>query len=590
MDSNTIFITGSNHVHCFVALNKALIGVKVLVNFIEVIARRRSLRISVTNAIHIMCVCTMTAYTLLALSSPKTIIIVPQLLRDIMLSFDRINCQKEKDKTIFQSCAETCKRVNSSKIRDTTMKCLEKLIMILIGIYKPDFNILRHVTTHAQEYTNEMTPCITLALTLLGNLSLTGLYRPSDMQPYLRQIHSSLVPIKAQTTLPECQDLTNICDKFVTCTNAKDLFSLIVSLNKIHQHSDDDGTEFYQFQTGRNFGLKLTYLHRTPKNYFVPLQITGMTSGTDSTSKSAGVHQSNSCTTNRQDITYHTDTSTADASATNTLNGSFEESGTEVSERSQENESLVLEAESEISPVPDSQENNEEIRESTKLESQISGGYISDEEVMEALALEQEHEETMEEALDINTSEIDSNFCRICGVPLQSSVSDASNAIIKKHINSEEHRSKDILYKKFQEETVELCKSKKGWEEEVERWESLEDGGSDALEPHIHEVKEELKKFEETQNGLQRSYQWEEGSKVLHEFTEKIQELLAHGREFIQSRRKEADTSEPATTKDDEKMPKEELSEEDLSDIEAGQDSPRKKRRQQMKKKRQNKK
>ena len=566
--------------------DKALIGVKVLFKFIEVIARRRSLRISVTNIIHIMCVCSMTAYTLLALSAPKTVIIVPQLLRDIMLSFDRINCQKESDKTIFQSCTETCKRVNSSKIRDTTMKCLEKMIMIVSGIYNRDFNILDHMTSHAQEYTSELTACITLALTLLGNLSLTGYCRSSDLQTYQRHIYSSLVPIKAQTKLPECQDLTSICEKFVSCTNAKSLFSLILPLNRIHQHSVDGGTEFYEFQTGRNFQLKLTYLHRIPQINFVPLQITGEASGTDSTSRVAGVHQSNSSTTmhlHRQDITCHTDMSTTDTSATGTLNGSDKESGTVVSERS--------EAEFEISPALDSQENNEEIKGSTKLESQISGGDISDDEVTEALALEEEHEGVVEEALDINTSEIDSDFCRICGVSLQSSVSDVSNAIIKRHIDSAEHRLKDILYKKFQGKIEEFYMSKKGWEEEVKGWESVKDGISDVLEPFVHDVKEELKRFEDTQNSLQRSYQWEEGMKVLQEFNDKIKKLLNLGREeYIRSTRKEADKSEPVAAKDDEEKPNEELSEEDLSDIEAGQDSSRKKRRQQMKKKRQNRK
>lgn len=296
----------------------------------------------------------------------------------------------------------------------------------------------------------------------------------------------------------------------------------------------------------------------------------------------------------RQDIAYGTAKSTAEISVINTLKGSEEESDREVhaSEVSQEDESLMLEAESETSPGLYSQENNEEVKRSKKLESQISGGYISDDEVTEALALEEEYEETTEETLDINISEIDGGFCSICGTALHSSASDTSNhnTIIKQHINSEEHKSKNVLHKEFEAKVELYMTQKREWEEEVHEWESLEDSISDALEPLCHDVKEELKKYEDTLNGLQRNYQWKEGTKALLEFTDMIHKLLERGREeYICSTKKGTNTSEPAADKNDEKETNdhEELSEEGLSDIEGDQDSPRKIRRQKIKSKRQ---
>ena len=88
--------------------SQARIAVKVLMNYMDTIARRVSLNrkiVCVTNIVTMLNISAMIYYALNILSSPQeATVILPKILIDTITSFDQKNCLTKQDYKIFQAC------------------------------------------------------------------------------------------------------------------------------------------------------------------------------------------------------------------------------------------------------------------------------------------------------------------------------------------------------------------------------------------------------------------------------------------------------------------------------------------------------
>ena len=88
--------------------SRARIAVKVLMNYMDTIARRVSLNreiVCVTNIVTMLNISAMIYYAFNILSSPQqATVILPQILIDTMTHFDQKNCLTKQDYELFQAC------------------------------------------------------------------------------------------------------------------------------------------------------------------------------------------------------------------------------------------------------------------------------------------------------------------------------------------------------------------------------------------------------------------------------------------------------------------------------------------------------
>ena len=520
--------------------NMALIAAKILTSFIEIIARRKSLLVTPLNMVYFMSVCTMTAYSLLAFSDKNIVIVVPEQLRGTMISFDKLNCQQEGDTTIFQTCKMTSMCVRPEKMR-TASNCLLKVLDVLIGKHN-FFNPLRKASIRLLN-SKELVSCLTLALTLLSNMLLSGYFKyPCTLLYYYqREILSSLDPLKENPSV----SLQNIYSSFQSCSSVRAIFQLISDLNS-HE------VEFYKFQQGKNLQLKKVYLNKIPNIKMSPLDAgDGATRGSVSKLK-------------------HTPETRP-----------YEDISSAVVERN--HSTLPTEKDhvpnTAIVPVENIQEHTmDEGKQELKFTSQISEDEIYEKEVTEALmTLKEETEEATENGLDVNTYEIDYEFCQICGISIEADKQNGLD-IRKEHLESKDHAFNEPLYKTFHEKMETQYKPIKfDWEEEVKEWKKL--NYINKFEDVIHDGNDELRKFEDKLNEIRGKYQWQQGIDELLTLVKNICKLLEHGK-AIYTHFKEREIKAEENSEENEND-----SSDELSDLELDAD-PKKKKRERIKKKR----
>ena len=234
---------------------KPLNVIRVLISYLEAIARRQSQsEKSISTAVFTLGVSTMILYAFLCWSLPKgTIIIVPQFLVDMMNCFDRVNCQGENDMSILQSCSSTYQCIRAYHVNNVAQKGIEQIFHILIG------SILQQAVTNVQ-YKN-IVMCITFGLTLLGNMSLSNLFKPHYLLYYQHRILDALKPIMDQSD----HVLRPICEMFSQCTSSRALFGVV---NELQGRSD-----LLCFQlTESGHQLKPTNPQEILENSMLPLQ------------------------------------------------------------------------------------------------------------------------------------------------------------------------------------------------------------------------------------------------------------------------------------------------------------------------------
>jgi hypothetical protein len=83
------------------------------------------------------------------------------------------------------------------------------------------------------EQHNNVVTCLTLGLTLLGNMVNSGLYELSDLQEYQHRIQNALRPLAQQNHY-----LRVFCGAFEQCTNSKAVFVVVQRLNQHYYNGE----------------------------------------------------------------------------------------------------------------------------------------------------------------------------------------------------------------------------------------------------------------------------------------------------------------------------------------------------------------
>ena len=232
--------TGGKHSHFFYYWlqscdrikvgDKALLAIKLCVNmFIEPIARRRSLHISVENIVSIISVHTTALLAMISCCShlrmvvPKTFIVMVQ-------NFDELNCQTKTDVHLLEACMKTTQKMDQKRVLEVAYKLLRRFLEILLGIYKRGFNILNYAIKGSFE-SSEATHCLILVAVIIGNLALAG-YKPQDIEKYQTATAKALQPLyyskHRNSANSHVARLQHAYAAFVSSANTKDLFRSVV--------------------------------------------------------------------------------------------------------------------------------------------------------------------------------------------------------------------------------------------------------------------------------------------------------------------------------------------------------------------------
>ena len=259
--------------------SKARIAVKTLVMYIEVIARRRSLNQNIvcfTNVVTMLSICAMIYYAFHVLSSPQqATVILPQILIDTMTHFDQKNCVKEKDFTLFQSCFDTFRIIANNQnplhvihhvgaLRADAQEGMECVLKVFTGLYRKGFNVLDRAVKNEEH--NNVATCLTLGLTLLGNLAISSRHKPSDLVVYKQTIQRSLQPLMER---PD-HHLKGICRAFQCCTSARDIFDIVAKLNEQYYRGEKRNYLFNLHTLTTQMNLMPCPLTRVPIRSVIP--------------------------------------------------------------------------------------------------------------------------------------------------------------------------------------------------------------------------------------------------------------------------------------------------------------------------------
>ena len=240
--------------------DKAWIAIRVLTNYIETLAHRRSLNQHITcvsNTVYILSIATTIYLAFIKLSLPQQTIVVPKIIVTMMDCFNQMNSSQNCCESLLQSCSKTFKVLLANPQRTTAVKdeaCagLGRILSVFIGVYRENCNLLLSAISNKQQ--NNVVTCLVLGLTLLGNISLLTSYSPSDLLEYQKQMFSSLEPILKQPN----HYLKNIHEQFACCQSSRDIFVLVQLLNKMYygSSSETNTRDLYNFTVTKS-GLNL---------------------------------------------------------------------------------------------------------------------------------------------------------------------------------------------------------------------------------------------------------------------------------------------------------------------------------------------
>ena len=156
------------------------------------------------------------------------------------------------------------------KLRPEAQTGIDHVLQVLTGLSNKWFDVLHRAVTN--ESHNNIVTCLTLALTLLGNLAISIRYRPSDLLPYQQRIQSAVQPLMEQTD----HHLRGVCEAFQCCTSARDIFSIVARLNENYYRGEKTNSFFslhplHSLKTQMN--LMPCPLTRAPTRSVLPLII-----------------------------------------------------------------------------------------------------------------------------------------------------------------------------------------------------------------------------------------------------------------------------------------------------------------------------
>ena len=287
--------------------DKAWIAIRVLTNYIETLARRRSLNQHITcvsNTVYILSIATTIYLAFIKLSLPQqTVIVVPKIIVTMMDCFNQMNSSQNCCESLLQSCSKTFKVLLANPQRTTAVKAeacegLRRILSVFIGVYRENCNFLQRAISNEKQ--NNIVTCLVLGLTLLGNISLLTSYSSSDLLEYQKQMFSSLQSILKQPN----HYLKNVCERFACCQSSRDIFVLVQLLNKMY-YGSSSGTntrDLYNFTMTKG-GLNLILIppDMVPKKTTKCLQISRPTIEVESHDKACGLAESDATDSNEGD-------------------------------------------------------------------------------------------------------------------------------------------------------------------------------------------------------------------------------------------------------------------------------------------------
>ena len=473
--------------------SKAKIAVKILTKYIEIIARRVSIRdkiISVSNPVMMLSMSSMIFYAFHILSLPQqAIVIIPQILIDTVKYFDQKNCLSKKDPELLQSCFNTFWMIAKNAtligpLRTEAQEGIEHVLKLFTGVYRKEFNIL-HLAVKNEAHNNIVT-CLTLGLTLLGNLAISSQYRPSDLLEYQHSIHRALQPLMEHPN----HHLRGICERFQRCTSAKDIFDLVVRLNVQYYKGQKQGYLFNLQALRRKMNLMPYPLTRVPQRSVLPLAIKRV----------------------------------------NTPNPTAAEK-----------------VESVRSDKIDSAKNEDVVETDNEIERQESEEF--DEDVKRALTYEEtEQVEMVERQVSVDNTLVDEDYCTICKTALP------KESALKEHIDSSNHKTRMTEYNTFIEMQKNVSKKIQEWEKDIKYlklFPKVTESGNEV----IFEVQYQIKQLEKVFHNTEKDGNWKEGEDMLLSLESKnisISKQLQESIERADEASERMQQTKPADTADEE--------------------------------------
>ena len=493
----------------------SLLAMNVLVRYMEKIVRRKSLHgntKSVSNIVFIVGVSTMILYTFTL--HQRTTIVLPQLLLEIMNCFDQINSQSNDDMKLLESCFSTLRLISSDQAKMTAMRGIQQILNILIGANPRDFNILQRAVQSEQE--SAVSTCIALALTLLGNLSLSNLYKPSDLLNYQHHIFNALQPILDEPG----HKLKTVCEKFVVCTSSRDLFALVQKLNQVHRgessfHGVGSVSDLFLLQITKNgFKLTPTYTHRISENSILPIRIkTPTITASCKPDDIAEVVTILGIPEEQTNVPLDTMPRDNDKLEGNDPVHGSKLPGGDIKLPDDSSDLLRKENGAGIETISQKlgKQNGTDIQ---RLNSNSSNQDEYDED--EDFEID-ELMEPLQRQISIDKTIADDEFCRACYTKLEESS-------LREHVVSEEHKRMEIEYKNFIQTVERVTDCKHEWEEEMGKLRSLDE--SIPLAINIHTIQEQIEHLDKIQTETERSGHWKSGEEELTRANENVKTLI----------------------------------------------------------------
>ena len=442
--------------------SQARIAVKVLMNYMDKIARRVSLNrdiVCVTNIVTMLSISAMIYYAFKILTSPQqATLILPQILIDTMTRFDQKNCLTKQDYELFQACFDTfqifAKNPNPTqviKLRAEAQTGIEHVLQVLTGLSNKGFDVLHRAVTN--ESHNNIVTCLTLALTLLGNLALSIRYRPSDLLQYQQGIQSAVQPLMKQTD----HHLRGVCEDFQCCTSARDIFSIVARLNENYYRGEKTNYLFSLHPLKSQMNLMPCPLTRVPTRSVLHLVI----------------HKAGTPLAVEED----------------TVNP-VEKDSTSMAK-----------------------DNGDEVEAQTDLERQESNEDEFDEDVRRALTFkESEQVPTVEQKVSIDDTLVDDVYCKVCKAKLERVGSKSARL---EHIESMGHKSKMGDYTSFTNVQQNISKAMQRWESDIKYFQLLPQEVSEAENVLIIKVQDHIRHIESLSHNIEKDGNWREGEQKL---------------------------------------------------------------------------
>ena len=555
---------------------------KIVLHYcLQKVADRRSLHptLSVINLVEILCIHSTGLLFILSqccfqLKQYSTIL-VPYTYEHISQVFDDFNCNRESDKWLLQACfGEVQKSAKANRLPDLRKDVLDllwQILDILVGKYNERFNVLNFSAMRTEcLQSGEAVHCLTLVLTLFGNLAFTGC-SDDTLTEYQKVIYTALGPLSRH---PEMQHLQKAKNVLFGASNISGVFFAAYHL------LSTVGREacFMEF---KNQSLKLPDLKRPfltpitlqqypqrPMVSLSTLQPIPSQASSISVSEEATNQPPLPLAVDTQMITVPSGASVMDLTKIDTtLHGL------------QHSQEAIIQTQSIPAPVHDKPttpqyHRNISFTDDTE-EMEKQNDIIDDEEVQQALATKHDIDEQVASKktprLEIDQSMVDEKYCRICAVPLRPAdpekeveedleatalenefvivgiPNDENAETLESHLQSDQHCRNALCYGKF---TEELDRQYEPYQKELstvlDRCQGL---NLPEVQRVLHRGRTELQKNDKRIEDIKRSGKWREGCyEIETEMVGKMKSLISEAQKALQNSLKEKEEKQQPET------------------------------------------